>query len=174
MGNSRKKKVGIVQKSKNEAQAYRIAVTRSLYSPEPTNQSSNNALRGSNEMSPNDHVKENQLKSVPTPKRVIFWEWLKTNLWELVFGVVLISVLGWLCVSVIELKVQVVELSVRLEYTRQGIEKLEDNSASKETLDLEMRNIEKALESANILSIHSLESRIQVLEGQLSSINDSG
>lgn len=174
MGNTRKKKkINVVTKSQSEAQSYRMAVTRSLYSPEPTTRSSNGNLRGSNEISADDLFREDQQQSVPTPKLIKLHEWLKANTWELVVGVVFFAVLGWLCISIIDLKIQTAELAVRLEYIKQDIEKLESDSASKEILDFEIRNIEKALEQANILSIQSLESRIQILEEQLTAVSDS-
>ena len=92
------------------------------------------------------------------------------NCFDILVGVVLVGVVGWLCLSVIELKIDVAKNNLRLESIKQEIERLDMDHVSKEIFDIEIKSIERDIERLNIFSQKSLEERINVIEDQLSII----
>lgn len=154
-------------KNTQEKSKYRYAINHSQYSPDTTETSLNDSLRGSDEIYNQYNRNEHEAKSVPMPGGIKFKKWLQDNRWEILICVILVGLLTWLSASVIELKVASAENEIKVEYLKERIASLDEAAVDKSLLNAELAAIEKDINNIDIFKIKGLESQITQLEKRI-------
>ncbi len=161
---SRKNKV----KNENERKDYNNFIIKSNYSPETTIPTYSETLHGSNEGYDSNRTSyDNNKAPVKTPFKIKIMDFIKEHLAEIIVTVILIPLLIGLVKSSISSALDIREIETRIEYIEKEIAVIQDDLVSKDTLESELKLIQKDIESQSLLNIEDIKRKIEHIEKEL-------
>ncbi len=151
------------KKTYNDQNTYRQRINHSNIALEITGGVNNENLTGSDSLNSNlDSINRVHISPVPKPFKEKVVDWLKEN-WVLA---VILPLIGWLCVSIINLKINYARCDERIVAIKEDIESINDDTVYKELLEIQIEYIEKEIDSITI-DYDDINNRLLVIEKQL-------
>lgn len=163
-----RKKGTRLKKTPVEAQEYRQFILNSISSSDDTCPPSNKMLTGSDDLGYNDGEVDSVEATKKTPIKYRFIDFIKKNIFPIAITTVVIAIGTATLTNFINIAL----INQKIEYIERDISELSSNNIDTDTLNLQLENIKKDLDSDYLLKFNDIKWQIQNLEEKVKDIKN--